>query len=165
MKKITVLTLLLAILLTACAQAPGHDVVLYLPNETADGYLEKTVRIDGETLQPQAVVDALAKEGALPEGIQVLSLGRTEDMQLVLDLSSAFAGALRATGTSGETMYVGSLVDTFLTAWGAEELTLTCDGALLETGHDIYDAPLSFYGDPPAAAPEQDPAHGGENPS
>lgn len=165
MKKITVLALLLTILLTACAQPPGHDVVLYLPNETADGYLEKTVRIDGETLQPQAVVDALAKEGALPEGIQVLSLGRTEDMQLVLDLSSSFAETLRATGTSGETMRVGSLVDTFLNAWGADQLTLTCDGDFLETGHNLYDTPLSFYGDRPSAAPEQTPASGGENPS
>ncbi len=162
MKKITVLALLFALLLTACAQPPGHDVVLYLPNDTADGYLEKTIRIDGETLQPQAVVDALAKEGALPAGIQVLSLGRTEDMQLVLDLSDSFAGALRTTGTSGETMYLGSLVDTFLTAWGADELTLTCGGAFLETGHDLYDQPLSFYGERPAAAPAQ---QGPENPS
>ena len=41
-------------------------------------------------------------------------------------------------------MLVGSVVNSFLSAYGAETVTLTCDGAVLETGHTIYDEPLSL---------------------
>ena len=47
-------------------------------------------------------------------------------------------------GTSGEALTIAALVDTFLSATGAQSLRLTVEGKVLETGHAIYDFPLTF---------------------
>ena len=39
------------------------------------------------------------------------------------------------------------LVNTFLANYSAETLTLTVDGAVPESGHAVYDLPMSFFAD------------------
>ena len=41
-------------------------------------------------------------------------------------------------------MLLGSLVNTMLTCYNAKTLTLTVDGAVLETGHNVYDTPFTL---------------------
>lgn len=123
----------------------GEDVTLYLPDSQAEGLETVTETLE---LSPQALVDALAAHGALPEGVTVndFSLESAEDdrLHLTLDLSAAFREAVQSSGTAGELLLLGSVTDTFLTAYDASSMTLTCDGAALETGHNIYDLPLEF---------------------
>ena len=134
------------------------EVELYLPNDSADGFviLSETVAASA-----QGLVDALIAHGVLPEGTAVEHFesesSGTEaregdvvhyevgEMSLTLDLSEEFLSALENAGTSGETMVLGSLVNTFLTAYHAAEITLTCGGAAVETGHAVYDRPLTFF--------------------
>ena len=52
---------------------------------------------------------------------------------------------MQGSGTAGEYLTMGSVVNTFLTAFDAETMTLTVNGKPLETGHDIYDYDLGFY--------------------
>ena len=135
------------------------EVTLYLPNDNADGFETVT-----ETVQanPQGIVDALIAHDALPEGVTVndfrMENNGTEttegddaivsytpgDSQIFLDVSQAFGDAAATTGTAGETMLLGSLVNTMLTYYNAEMLTLTVDGAVLETGHNVYDTPFTM---------------------
>ena len=141
------------------------DVVLYLPNEQADGFdtVEETV---GAT--PQGITDALIAHDALPkntivndfqldtDGVEtrdgdVVSYTPGDPCNINLDVSKAFGEALSSTGTAGESMLLGSLVNTMLEAYNADTITLTCDGAVIETGHNVYDEPLSFFELTPAA--------------
>ena len=47
--------------------------------------------------------------------------------------------------TSGEYVILGSVVNTFLTAYDADAIIITVDGEVLETGHSVYDQPLTLY--------------------
>jgi spore germination protein GerM len=116
-----------------------QEVILYLPNDSVDGFVEVTEKVRKE---PQAVVDALIAHSALPEGTKVLKF-EMEDGDIVLDLSREFETALCSMGTSGEAMLTGSLVFTLLDCWGADTLTFTCEGRIVESGHVVYDFPLS----------------------
>ena len=131
---------------------------LYLPNETADGFLVEQETVEASA---QGIVDALIANGVVPEGTAVEAFSLENDgtetregdvvryevgeTSIALDLSEEFLAAVAETGTTGETMVLGSLVNTMLTAYNAETLTLTCGGAAVETGHVVYDRPLSFF--------------------
>ena len=58
---------------------------------------------------------------------------------------SAFALGLQSTGTAGELMYLSSLVNTILQAMDLEQIYLTCNGRVIETGHNYYDMPLEWF--------------------
>lgn len=122
----------------------ASDVVrftIYTPNENADGFYETLIVIN--ELTAQNVVDELIKENVLNEDIAVNS-ERLDGTQLVLDFNSAFRDQLVTYGTAGEQMMIGSVVNTFLSAYGVESIMITVDGQILESGHVIYDFPLQF---------------------
>ena len=134
------------------------EAELYLPNDNADGFVVVWETVDAS---PEGLVDALIAHGVLPEGTAVLRFETQSDgvetregdmvsyemgeVSLTLDLSEEFLPAVTGTGTAGETMVLGSLVNTFLTAYHGKTLTLTCGGEAVETGHAIYDEALTFF--------------------
>lgn len=141
------------------AVADEMEITLYLPDDQAESFEEVTETVEAT---PQGVVDALIAHGALPEGVKVNNFSMTDNgvetqegdtvsytasdtLHIDLDLSQEFADAAASTGTSGELMLLGSLVNTMLKAYNADEITITCDGEVLETGHNVYDQPLTFY--------------------
>lgn len=141
------------------AQVEEWEAVLYLPNEDASAFETVTETVKAT---PQGLVDALVAHGALPEGTEVLSFtlddhgvetqeGDTvsytpgDTVTIELDVSQAFGDAAASTGTAGESMLLGSLVNTMLKAYQADEVLLTCEGEVLETGHNVYDQPLTFF--------------------
>lgn len=121
------------------------EVTLYLPNENVDGFDEKTISLSA--LDGADLVAALVAEGIYSEDITLLSMTQDGD-NLTLDMSQAFGTAASTTGTAGELMLIGSLVNTFLTAYDVETVTLLVEGNQLETGHTIYDFPLEFFANP-----------------
>ena len=68
-----------------------------------------------------------------------------------IDMNDAFLTQLRSMGTSGEYMLMGSLVNTFLDNYTAGSILVTVNGAVPESGHVIYDFPLTFFADNVAA--------------
>ena len=166
MKKMSFL-LILCLLLAGCAPsqpapataarsettAPAQmSVTLYLPNDNADGFVTQTVTLPREAPQDTMtqliqstalaadIMEQLVQAGALPEGVRVLSMEGG-----VLDLSSEFLTFLNTMGTSGEYVVMGSVVNTYLTAFGLDRITITVEGNVPETGHSIYGEPLRMY--------------------
>lgn len=167
MKKMTFL-LIFCLLLAGCAPsrpapataapaetttAPAQmSVTLYLPNDNADGFVTREVTLPREAPQDtmtqliqstalaENIMEQLVQAGALPEGVRVLSMEGG-----VLDLSSEFLTFLNTMGTSGEYVVMGSVVNTYLTAFGLDRITITVEGNVPETGHSIYDEPLRRY--------------------
>ena len=85
-------------------------------------------------------MDALAAQEALPEGSAVLSAEEGDPVKL--DMNAAFGEGMMSTGTTGEILYLGALVNTVLDYTGAKHVELTVEGAPLETGHNLYDYPI-----------------------
>ena len=116
---------------------------LFLPNEQCDALSETEIpAID----TPQGLLDALFEAGALPERVIARRFTLSET-SAELDLSANFGALLMGTGTAGERMYMGALVNTFLTRCDIGEITLTSAGKPIETGHAVYDEPLCFFAD------------------
>ncbi|MGN1031153.1 MAG: GerMN domain-containing protein, partial [Butyricicoccaceae bacterium] len=126
----------------------SFEAELYLPNENADGFDIVTAEFNETDVEtPQLLIDLLIENGALPEGCTVNSFDMTKSIppQLRLDLNSVYGEAVSRSGTAGEAMYLGSVVNTFLTYYDAEKIVFTVDGQPLETGHNVYDEPLGFF--------------------
>lgn len=113
----------------------------YRGNENADGLLSREVQVPEIT--PSAVLSALIDDGVVPSSVSVLSLIQKEQ-QLQIDFNDAFLQHLCSMGTAGETMLIGSVVNTFLSAYEAQSVIITVNGDILESGHTIYDFPLTY---------------------
>ncbi|MCL1853488.1 MAG: GerMN domain-containing protein [Peptococcaceae bacterium] len=116
-------------------------VVLYLPNNNADGFVTKTEMIDGTA---ESIVALLVTEQSLPAGSTLLSF-TISGKNGAADMNTVYGQALSQTGTTGEYLLLGSLVNTLLKFYQLDAVTLTIEGQVLETGHNIYDSPLGFY--------------------
>ena len=114
---------------------------LYLPNENADGFVIESA----ETTQISAAVilAELQARGVLSDTVTINAFSAVED-RLTIDFNQAFADQICSMGTSGELMILGSVVNTFLNAFQAESVCFTIDGQILESGHVIYDFPITF---------------------
>lgn len=137
---------LLIFALGACGapnEAGGEDnsdtMSVCYPNDNADGFLWKDV--DGT----DGLVPILAELGAIPEGSELVAFSADDEGGAVLDMNDAFLAGITTTGSAGEYMMMGSLVNTYLKNYDLETITVTANGAVIETGHMIYDAPMSVF--------------------
>ena len=155
----TIISVLLAVLLSVMLILSGcsfsseerAEAILYLPNATADGFdtVTKTV-----SATPQGIIAALIKEDALPKDTAIREFRYEEsEKQIYLDVSGEFHSALLSTGTTGETLLLGSLVNTLLDFYGAETVKLSSENLPISTGHNIYEEPLGFISFGVAAEP------------
>lgn len=96
-------------------------------------------------LSPEYIMAALHENGVLSETVAVNSFLMDKTGVIRLDLAASFGTMMNSTGTSGEYIMMGSLVNTFLDAYGASGLNLLVDGETLETGHSIYDWTMGLY--------------------
>ncbi len=119
----------------------GQSVIVYVPDEQVETLMPVGAQAADDS--DQALVDAMVEAGALPAGVEVQS-SALEDKVLTLDMNAVYGNAVRSAGTTGETMLVYALVNTFAQARGAEQVLITVDGAPLESGHEIYDYPLEM---------------------
>lgn len=118
-----------------------QPVVIYIPDEQGETLVP--VGTESEDNSDAALIKTLVGMNALPEGTEVKS-SKTEDGVLKLDMNKAYGDAVRSAGTVGESMLIYTLVDTFAQARGAEKVLITIEGAILETGHNVYDTPLEM---------------------
>jgi len=114
-------------------------VTLHLPNENADGFITRQAETDGSI---EGIVALLVAEGGLPAGCAPRSFSAQDAS---LDMNEAFLRAVSTTGTTGEYLLFGSLVNTVLGFFGLEVLYITAQGQVIETGHSTYDFVFRFY--------------------
>jgi calcineurin-like phosphoesterase len=74
-----------------------------------------------------------------------VNFARINGKCLELDMNQAFYTQLTSMGTTGEKMLVGSLVNTFLSAYGTETVMLTVDRQIIDSGHIVYGEPLGYF--------------------
>ena len=142
--------LLIIVLLTACGnkttptEAPTTALLLtytlYIPNSNADGFDTKEISV--QEITHENVMDELQKAVVLTENVWINEF-LVEDNQLKIDFNIVFADILCTTGSAGEYMIMGSVVNTYLSAYQAESVFITVNGEILETGHVIYDFPIT----------------------
>lgn len=134
---------------TAATGGVDTSCKLYFPNDTADDLHADTAQIpDTEpavtTAYAQAIAEQLIAHDALPKGSQVLAISKDGDA-LSLDMNEAFLAGLRQSGSTGELMYMGSLVNTFLDNFNCTTVRVTVNGQSFSTGHSEYDKPLQAF--------------------
>ena len=126
------------------AGAPVY-VRVFRSDDNAERFMVSGVKVG--TLSPENVIQSLKDVGVLNEEVAIQGMFNMENNGILIDLNQAFLDQLRTMGTTGEYMLVGALVNTFLQNYSADNLLLTVDGVHPESGHVIYDFPMTFYED------------------
>lgn len=120
---------------TAAATARKTQIQLYYADAQCDFLQTRTVEIN--ELSPQTLLQVFQANGMLDKSVKVQNWLVTDrddpyrDTVLTLDLSKAFQDQLSANAVTERTI-LASLVNTFLDAYRATEITLTADGKPLE---------------------------------
>lgn len=132
----------------AIFDARGYElpavVRVYRINANADGFLAVGFRLDAEEITADALNTAM--NGLLFEnGAAFNTVAVDEAGHIKADLNDAFAAQVRSFGTSGEYYLVGGVVNTLLDVYDGADVTLTVNGAPLESGHAVYDAALTRF--------------------
>lgn len=111
------------------------SVNVYIAN-SEDGTF-KVEKKECEELNSTVLWGRLKETGIIPEDSEVISLNGDGE-KLLLDVDSVFGEQLRSQGTAGEREILGCVVNTFLDAYGCEEIKITEEGQVLLSGHAEY---------------------------
>lgn len=122
-------------------EAAPQSFTLYYGDENAENFLSEEIQVP--EIDEIVVTQQLISAGVLPEGVAVNSLS-LDGTQLNIDFNAPFLEHLNTMGTSGERILIGSVVNTFLSAYQAETVMLTVGGETVESGHVVYDFPIEF---------------------
>ena len=115
------------------------EIQLYVSNDDATEFVSESVRID--ELTPENIVNALVQKSVLSSDVQALECDKqtVDGVEcLDVDFNEAFGAYVCSMGTTGEYYTIGSVVNTFLNAYGCEKVKITVEGNTLETGHAEY---------------------------
>ncbi len=159
MKKIIVFVLAAVMLLSLAACGKEYDevrvveaelgvptapAVYYHGDEAAEKLVEETAELPSG-YEPQDVLDLLYEKSVLPEKVTVISWSVDGSGLMNIDLSEEFGAAIKGQGTAGEYIMMGSLVNSLIKNFDLKNVLITVNGDVLESGHEIYDYPLSLY--------------------
>lgn len=133
---------------TAIFAARGYEapavVRVYLSDATAEHFMAFGVRLEGSEITAEALNGAM--DGVVfQNGAAFNSVASDGAGHIRADLNDAFAAQVRSYGTTGEFFLLGGVVNTLLDAFDGTDVTITVNGAPLETGHNIYDTALARY--------------------
>ena len=116
----------------------------------ADSQAEHVIseNIGEEEVTPEFLLSQLAKHNVISKKTKINSIKQTKSesggSSLIVDFSQEFQDDLFTQGTAGEFLMMGSVVNTFLRAYDADNMTITVNGNPLESGHCIYEKPMKF---------------------
>jgi len=119
-----------------------HSFFVFRPNDSFDGLVKETVTAD--KLDCDTVLNELIKRKVLTSDSAVKEFN-ADNGAITADFNEAFGRVICSMGTIGEMLVMGSVVNTFLDAFDCETFSFTVEGKTLESGHVIYDFPMSFF--------------------
>ena len=131
-------------LILSASSKPAKKVTIYITDADADYLIEKMM--DGENTV-EYLMECLVKNNMIPQDTKVNEYRIAKEAGkrvLHLDLSRQFGEAAAQTGTAGEFLYIYSVVNTMIRNQEVDAVYLTAEGQIIETGHAIYDEPLTF---------------------
>lgn len=130
------------------------DVVLYLPDESDEGLVATPAKAEDSS---EGLLYALVAAGALPDvdfGSHVTLTVAEETLTfdgveasgtfVHLDVSDAFASAVKQSDATHERLMLQSLANTMITRYQADGLILSIAGTDLETLRERYNRPIGF---------------------
>lgn len=123
----------------AVQEDESAEITIYTSNDDATAFVSESVKID--ELTPENIVNALVQKSVLSSDVQALECDKqtVDGMEcLDVDFNEAFGAYVCSMGTTGEYYTIGSVVNTFLNAYGCEKVKITVEGNTLETGHAEY---------------------------
>ena len=123
--------------------APGISVILYKGDDNAEFVVPVECEIAEQS--PQAIVDKLVELGVFGSAVTANSFTVDNSNVIHLDMGQDFAAQIFSSGTAGEHIMVGSLVNSFISVFEADAVLITVDGKPFESGHAVYDYALSFF--------------------
>ena len=133
---------------TAIFAERGYEVPavvrIYRSDANAEHFLAFGLTLDGTEITAETLNSAM--DGLIFENGAAFNTVAVDDAgHITADLNDAFAAQVRALGTTGEYFLVGGIVNTLLDAFDGTDVTLTVNGAPLESGHMVYDTALTRY--------------------
>lgn len=108
-------------------------IVVYQSNVEGDSLIA-TGGVIIESITPENVLQILIDMGELSSDVRLLSFNQSGGL-IELDLSTEFNGFMAAQGSWGEFVALGSLVNTFLSAFNGDSILITVGGEVLATPH------------------------------
>ena len=124
----------------------AKKVLIYFPNEDVDGF--DTEEMELPEVTAENLIAALVEKGVIPADVEAISCKEVkvdDEDALELDLNDAFRTYIQSMGTAGEYASIGSLCNTFLSAYDCEKIQITVEGETLETGHAEYPGYMSAF--------------------
>ena len=130
----------------AAVSPEKKQVEIYFGNENGDTILSEVVEM--ESVTANKVMEELVRKEVVTKEAKVLGVVKqTKDgkTRLKLNMSKEFGELVSNMGSSGEYIIVGSVVNTFLGLYDAEDVLILIEGEIFETGHQLYNNYLQFY--------------------
>ena len=124
------------------AVAQKKEVTIYKIDQES-GELITEVK-ECEELNERIIWKYLVEAKVVPEDSEALSMVKDGE-QLQLDVNRSFGEWLRSFGTAGEQEIMSCVVNTYLDAYGAQSITVTEEGQILNSGHMSYEEYMEKY--------------------
>lgn len=124
----------------------GIPIRIYHSNNSGEALCVSMART--EEVTPEILLLNLSLYNMVPDTVSVEKFQQKEQedgVELTLDLSGDYEVYLSGLDEFGESIAMGSLVNTFLDAYQGKSILITTEGETLNTGHDIYNGALKLY--------------------
>ena len=116
--------------------AEQQTLTVYYADENAE-IQSKQVEVDEIT--PETVWKEIAAANPVLEKVSVISCDIREDEKVIdLNVSAELGDYLRSTGTTGETITITAIVNTYLDAFGCDQIKILDNGGVLASNHKEY---------------------------
>lgn len=122
------------------------NITVYFSNEDATALDSEEIQMG--SFSSENILNALVDKGVVTADVKILSLEVKEvdgKDTLEVDFNNAFGSYISSMGTSGEYYIMGGVCNTFLDAYECEQIKITVEGGVLETGHAEYPGYMSKF--------------------